>query len=42
MRLVIVNGPNLNLIGTRTPEIYGTTTLEELDTACRGWGVESG
>jgi 3-dehydroquinate dehydratase type II len=42
MRLVIINGPNLNLIGTRTPEIYGTTTLEELNAACHGWAVESG
>jgi len=42
MRIVIINGPNLNLIGTRTPEIYGTTTLDELDAACRGWGIETG
>ena len=42
MRIVIINGPNLNLIGTRSPEIYGTTTLQELDDACRGWAVEVG
>ena len=42
MRLIIINGPNLNLIGTRSPEIYGTTTLEELEAACRDWGYESG
>ena len=42
MRFVIINGPNLNLIGTRSPEIYGSTTLQELDDACRGWAAEVG
>lgn len=42
MRIVIINGPNLNLIGTRSPEIYGSTTLQQLDDACRGWAVEVG
>jgi len=41
MRIVIINGPNLNLIGTRSPEIYGSTTLRELDEACRGWAGET-
>ena len=42
MRIVIINGPNLNLIGTRSPEIYGSTTLDELDDACRTWAIDVG
>lgn len=30
MKLIIINGPNLNLLGKREPEIYGATTFEDI------------
>lgn len=40
--LLILNGPNLNLLGTRQPEVYGTTTLAEIEAACVAKGADLG
>ena len=37
-RLLVIHGPNLNLLGTREPEVYGTRTLAELDAELKAWG----
>src|SRR6187399_1102436 len=34
-KIWVLNGPNLNLLGTREPAVYGTETLADVETACR-------
>lgn len=42
MRVGVVHGPNLNLLGRREPEVYGTTTLSQIDEALASLAAELG
>jgi len=40
--LYVLNGPNLNLLGTRQPEVYGHATLKDVEAMCRSAGERHG
>ncbi len=40
--VLVLNGPNLNLLGTREPGVYGATTLADLEARCREYGRQRG
>lgn len=41
-RIMLLHGPNLNLLGLREPHIYGADTLEDVESAARNAGVDAG
>lgn len=40
--ILILNGPNLNLLGTRQPDVYGATTLQDVEAMCQGAATRLG
>ncbi|MBI3369890.1 MAG: type II 3-dehydroquinate dehydratase [Burkholderiales bacterium] len=41
-KILVLNGPNLNLLGTREPAVYGSTTLADVEALCRDAAAKAG
>ena len=41
MKLFIINGPNLNMLGIREPEIYGTLTLQDIESKMKLYCIKN-
>lgn len=41
-KVLVLNGPNLNLLGTREPDVYGKTTLDDINQKLKALGAELG
>lgn len=42
MQILVINGPNLDLLGTRVPEVYGTSSLNDLEEVIHDWAMAMG
>ena len=42
IQILVIHGPNLNLLGTRDPSVYGTTTLDDINQELMRRGKERG
>jgi 3-dehydroquinate dehydratase II len=41
IKALVIHGPNLNMLGTREPEIYGNLTMEEIDDRLKSWSASN-